>query len=261
MFFDTHAHLNNEKFNEDLTDVIERAESGGVDKILIAAYDCESTKKALELSSGRDCFFSSAGIHPHQAVSYDKSTESMLIETVGKNRDKVVAIGEIGLDYHYDFSPRETQKEVFIKQLEIAYELDLPVIIHDRKAHDDCLAIVKECAKNCMLREKAGVFHCFSGDLNLAKKLMEYGFYISFAGPVTFKNADKVRKTLKGIPLDRLLTETDCPYLAPEPFRGKRNEPSHIKYIAQKMAEVLEIPTNEFNNRTYMNALELFSIN
>lgn len=261
MFFDTHAHLNDERFSGDVADVIDRAISGGVDKILIAAYDYDSIQKALDLSLQRDNLFSCAGIHPHQASSYDDKAETKIMETVEKNRDKVVAIGEIGLDYHYDFSPRETQKAVFRNQLEIAHELDLPVIIHDRKAHDDCLAIVGEYAKKSKLKEKAGVFHCFSGDLNLANKLIEYGFYISFAGPVTFKNAKKVRKTLQGIPLNRLLTETDCPYLAPEPFRGKRNEPLYVKYIAGKMAEVLEVSTDEFNSRTYMNALELFSIN
>ncbi len=260
MLFDTHAHLNDEKFDEDLDEVVSRAFAGNVGKILVASYDMESTKKALEISRKYENIYCSVGIHPHQATDYDESSARDLDKLINENKLKVVAIGETGLDYHYDFSPRDIQIEVFKKHMELAANHDLPLIIHDRKAHDDCLSIVTEFSKKGLFSQKSGVFHCFSGDANLALKLVELGFYISIAGPVTFKNSRHAKDVVKNIPIEKLLIETDCPYLSPEPFRGKRNEPANVKYVADKISEILDIPVEEVEKITYQNACRFYSV-
>jgi len=260
MLFDTHAHLNDKKFDDDLEEVVSRAFAGNMNKILVASYDMESTKKALDISRKYDSIYCSVGIHPHQATAYNESAEIELDKIISENKSKVVAIGETGLDFHYDFSPRDIQIEVFKKHIELAANHNLPLIIHDRKAHDECLQIVTKYFKDGLLPEKRGVFHCFSGDANLALKLVDLGFYISIAGPVTFKNSKHAKEVVKSIPIERLLVETDCPYLSPEPFRGKRNEPAYVKYVAIKISEILDIPVEEIEKITFQNACELFSV-
>ena len=260
MLFDTHAHLNDEKFDDDLEEVVSRALSKDVGKILVASYDMDSTRKALDIAHKYENIFCSVGIHPHQAKDYNESCAQELRQIIVNNRSKVVAIGETGLDFHYDFSPRDIQIEVFKKHIELAAAYNLPLIIHDRKAHDDCLAIVTEYAKKNLLPEAGGVFHCFSGDSNLALKLVELGFYISLAGPVTFKNSRHAGEVVENIPLERLLIETDCPYLSPEPLRGKRNEPSNVRFIASKIAEILKVPEEKIEKITYRNACRLYQV-
>jgi TatD DNase family protein len=260
MLFDTHVHLNDDKYNEDVNDVITRARDGGVGKMLIASYDEVSTRKSLELALTDDSLYCSVGIHPHQASAFNEDTYIWLDGLVKTSPGKIVAIGEIGLDYHYDFSPRDKQKEVFCRQIELASANKLPIIVHDRKAHDDCLHIVRGYKKRGILSDNPGVFHCFSGDYNLARNLLDIGFYISFAGPITFKNSTNSAHLIKQLPLDRILIETDCPYLSPEPFRGKRNEPLYVGYVASKISEILDMPVEEIQKITFDNACRLFSI-
>lgn len=260
MLFDTHAHLNDEKFNDDIDEVILRAKKDNVDKILVASYDIQSTRKAVMISSKYEGVYCSVGIHPHQAHDFTGDTQEELDAIIGENKSKIVAIGETGLDFHYDFSPRDVQIKVFKKHMDMALRHNLPLIIHDRKAHDECLAIVKEYSKKGLLPERTGVFHCFSGDANLALNLIGLGFYISIAGPVTFKNSKHAKEVVERIPLEKLLIETDCPYLSPEPFRGKRNEPAYVKYIAEKISEILDMPVEEVEYQTYKNACELYNV-
>ena len=260
MLFDTHAHLNDDKYDDDLDEVISRSFKGGVGKILVASYDMDSTRKALDISQKYENIYCSVGIHPHQAADYNESCAGELEQIISLNKSKVVAIGETGLDYHYDFSPKGAQIEVFKKHIELAARYNLPLIIHDRKAHDDALAIVTEYSKYKSLPERRGVFHCFTGDANLALKLVELGFYISIAGPVTFKNSRHAKEVVESIPLERLLIETDCPYLSPEPFRGRRNEPANVRLVALKIAEILDIPVEEVEKITYQNACRFYLV-
>lgn len=260
MLFDTHAHLNDEKYDNDLNEVIDRSKEAGIKKIIVASYDLNSAYKAVNISRDREGIFCSLGIHPHQATDFNEKTLPELKNLIADNKKKVVAIGETGLDYHYDFSPRKKQIEVFREHIELSYRYDIPLIVHDRKAHDDCLKIVSDYHKEGKLSSRPGVFHCFSGDHNLALKLTDLGFYISFAGPLTFKNARHAPEVLRAIPEDKILIETDCPYLSPEPFRGKRNEPAYVSYIAEKMSDILGKPRDAVEKITYENACRLFAV-
>jgi TatD DNase family protein len=253
MLFDSHAHIDDKKFNDDRDEVIARAATGGLEGILNAGADMFSSARAVELAAKHDIVWAAVGIHPHDAKEareedYDKLAAWCALP-------KVVAVGEIGLDYHYDFSPREVQQTVFVRQLDLARQVGKPIIIHDREAHADVLATVRREGKGL-----AGVFHCFSGSVEMAREVLKLGFYVSVAGPVTFANAHKLHEVVKAVPLDRLLVETDCPYLTPEPFRGRRNEPAHVRYVAEKVAGLLGMDPEAFAALATENTKRLFGI-
>jgi TatD DNase family protein len=249
---DTHCHLEMDQFNSDRVDVIERAKNAGIEAMITIGSDLKGNKGALELSEGYDSVYATVGIHPHDAKDFTDDIYRKLKEWA--TTEKVVAIGEIGLDYHYDNSPREVQREVFKRQLLLAKETNLPVVIHSREAKKDTLEIVRESGI------RKGVFHCFSGDIDMAEKVVVMGFHISIAGPVTFKHAKKLVEVAKSVPDDYLLIETDAPYLAPEPFRGKRNEPSYLVNTARTIAELREISMGDLSRITTLNAKRLFRI-
>lgn len=254
MLIDTHAHLQDENLLPDIDQVLDRAEEAGIEKIICVGYDMESSQQALQLARKYQQVAAVAGIHPHEAEGIN---DKMLADLYRMAEDPLVlAIGEIGLDYYRDLSPRDKQADAFRAQIKIACELCKPIVIHDRDAHQDVLDIIK--------KEKAGrnegIMHCYSGHWPLAMELMKEGFYISFAGPLTFKNAQKTREVAIKLPLDRILVETDCPYLAPEPFRGKRNEPAYIAYVAKMLAEIRGQSETEIAYITNRNARKVFRI-
>ncbi|MCY7467518.1 TatD family hydrolase [Bacillus safensis] len=255
MLFDTHAHLNAEQYNEDLEQVIERAKSEKVEKIVVVGFDRPTITRAMELIEEYDFIYAAIGWHPVDAI--DMTDEDLAWIKDLSQHEKVVAIGEMGLDYYWDKSPKDVQKEVFRRQIALAKEVNLPIVIHNRDATEDVVTILKEEGA----AEVGGIMHCFTGSLETAKACMEMNFYISFGGPVTFKNAKKPKEVVKEIPRDKLLIETDCPYLTPVPFRGKRNEPSYVKYIAEQIAELREISFEELAELTTKNAKKVFRIN
>jgi len=249
---DTHCHLEMDDFNPDREEVIKRAKDSGIEAIITIGSDLEGNIGGLKLSEKYDFIYSSVGFHPHDAKDFTEEIFDQI--KAWAEKEKVVAIGEIGLDYHYNNSPREIQKDVFKRQLQYAKEINFPVIIHSREAKKDTLDIIKESGVN------KGVLHCFSGDIEMAEKAMAMGFYISIAGPVTFKNARRLRDIAKAIPDDYLLIETDAPYLIPEPFRGRRNEPSYIVHTAMAIAELRGITLEDMARITTINAKRLFKI-
>ncbi|MFP7313603.1 TatD family hydrolase [Bacillus sp. FSL P4-0322] len=255
MLFDTHAHLNAEQYNEDLEQVIERAKSEKVEKIVVVGFDRPTITRAMELIEEYDFIYAAIGWHPVDAI--DMTDEDLAWIKDLSQHEKVVAIGEMGLDYYWDKSPKDVQKEVFRRQIALAKEVKLPIVIHNRDATEDVVTILKEEGA----AEVGGIMHCFTGSLETAKACMEMNFYISFGGPVTFKNAKKPKEVVKEIPSEKLLIETDCPYLTPVPFRGKRNEPSYVKYIAEQIAELREISFEELAELTTKNAKKVFRIN
>ena len=251
--FDSHAHLNSERFAKDALEVRERALAAGVIGMMNVAYDVESSALAVEQSESFKNTWAAVGMHPHDAKDYTDEAEEKFRQWA--THPKVVAIGEMGLDYYYDHSPRDVQREVFVRQMELAKEVNLPIIIHDRDAHGECLELIKSHGKGLV-----GVFHCFSGSKEFAMEVLRLGFYVSFAGPVTYKNAHNLKEAAQAVPMDRILIETDCPYLTPEPFRGKRNEPIYVKYVAEEIAKLRGISVEEIGDRTTQNALDLFNI-
>jgi TatD DNase family protein len=254
MLFDTHAHLNALQYEEDRLDVIERACSEGVRYIVVVGFDTETINGAMKLAEQYDFIYAAVGWHPVDAIDM-KEEDLDWIESLASH-PKVVAIGEMGLDYHWDKSPKDVQKEVFRKQIALAKRVKLPIIIHNREATEDIVTILQE--ENAA--EVGGIMHCFSGSLEVAKQCMDMNFYISFGGPVTFKNAKKPKEVAKEIPLDRLLIETDCPYLTPHPYRGKRNEPAYVKYVAEAIAELREMPFEQIAQITSDNARQIYGI-
>lgn len=254
MLFDTHAHLNDAKFSEDIEETIVRAQQAGVEFINVVGFDRPTIEKALDLANRYDWIYASVGWHPVDAIDMTEKDLEWL-EDVAKH-PKVVALGEMGLDYYWDKSPKEVQKEVFRKQIQLAKKLKLPIIIHNREATQDIIQILKEERAD----EVGGIMHCFSGSVETAKECIKMNFYISLAGPVTFKNAKKPKEVAKEVPLDRLLIETDCPYLAPHPYRGKRNEPAYVKLVAETIAELKGISLEEVAEITTDNAMKLFGI-
>lgn len=252
--FDTHAHLNDEKFDEDRESVILSLKENGISYVVIPSDTFKSSLKTVEIVGKYDFLYGAVGIHPHEVKDTSDEELEKLKEIAGTN-DKIVAIGEIGLDYYYDFSPREIQKELFIKQLNIARDLKLPVIIHSRDAMGDTYDILSK-----FKGEVVGVMHCYSGSFDMAKRFIDLGYYISLGGPVTFKNAKTPKEVAKNVDLERLLIETDSPYLAPEPVRGKRNEPKNVNYVAEMIASLRGMTKEEIIDVTYMNALKLFNI-
>jgi TatD DNase family protein len=255
MLFDTHVHLNAEQFNEDLEEVISRAKEAGVGKMVVVGFDRPTIERAMELVEHYDFLYASIGWHPVDAI--DMTDEDLVWIEELSSHPKVVALGEMGLDYHWDKSPKEIQKEVFRKQIQLAKKVKLPIVIHNRDATQDIVDILREEGAE----EVGGIMHCFSGSPEIAQECVEMNFYISLGGPVTFKNAKKPKEVAKEIPLERLLIETDCPYLAPHPNRGKRNEPAYVKLVAEQIAELKGISLEEIEAVTTANANKLFNIN
>lgn len=254
MLFDTHVHLNAEQFEEDLEEVLGRAREVGVERMVVVGFDRPTIEKALQLIETYDELYAAVGWHPVDAVD---CTEEDLnwIESLASH-PKVVAIGEMGLDYHWEKSPKEIQKEIFRKQIQLAKKVKLPIVIHNRDATADVVQILKE--ENAA--EVGGIMHCYGGSVETALECIEMNFYISLGGPVTFKNAKKPKEVAEQIPLDKLLIETDCPYLAPHPNRGKRNEPSYVSLVAEQIAELKGITVAEVAEVTTQNAKKLFDI-
>lgn len=254
MLIDSHAHLDDRRFDKDRDKLIKKLKENGVEIVLNPGSNVASSVKAVSLANQYDNIYAAVGVHPHDVKDMNNDTIEILRSLAKK--DKVVAIGEIGLDYYYDNSPRDLQRKWFREQIKLAKELKLPIIVHDRDAHGDTFDIIREEIDN----DLTGVLHCYSGSLELAKEYIKMGFYISFAGPVTFKNAKTPKEVVKGIPLDYILIETDSPYLTPEPHRGKRNEPLYVRYVAAMIAELKGISFEEVARRTSENVKKLFSI-
>ncbi len=254
MLIDSHAHLEMPDFKKDLEAVIQRAKEAGVEYIFTVGTEKKDWKRALEIANSHPSIYAILGVHPHNAKEIDGQTYPMLREFC---RDKKVrALGEMGLDFFRNLSPRETQLRRFREQIRLAKELNLPIVVHDREAHQETLEILKsENAEEC-----GGIIHCFSGNFEMAKVCMDMGFYISIPGTITFKNAEGFREIVKRIPLESLLVETDAPFLTPEPFRGKRNEPGHVRYTAQKMAEIKKVPLERVAEVTTENALRVYKL-
>lgn len=252
MYFDTHAHYDDEAFDADRYDTLDRVLAGGVELIVNASSDEKSCLASLALAEKYPQIYAAVGWHPHESRFFDGDSSDKLRHWLKSK--KAVAVGEIGLDYHYDFSERPVQREVFRRQMELARELELPVIVHDRDAHGDCLEIIED------FPEVTGVFHCFSGSAEMAEILLKKGWYLGFGGAVTFKNARKAPEVLAVCPRDRFLLETDCPYLAPTPHRGKRNDSSFLPYIAEKVGEYMGITPEETARLALENGKRLFRI-
>lgn len=255
MLFDTHAHINDERFDEDRDLVISRARENGIEYILNPGADLKTSIAAVNIANQNEKIYAAVGVHPHDVKDISEETIQEL-KKLSENK-KVVAIGEIGLDYYYDNSPRDEQRKWFKRQIELAKEVNLPIIIHDRDAHGETFDILKEYdvgSIGCLM-------HCYASSVEMAKEYIKMGVYISMAGPVTFKNAKKTYEVAKEIPLEYLLIETDSPYLTPTPYRGKRNEPAYVKLVAQKVAEAKGITLEEIAHQTTLNAKKLFNIN
>lgn len=252
MFIDSHAHLEMKEFDRDRGEVIERAWAAGVETIVTVGTNLSLSRKALSIARQYENVYATIGIHPHDAA---KADDKVLDELKALARDvKVVAYGEIGLDFFRNISPREKQIEIFATQLQIAKALDLPVVIHDRDAHEQTLTMVRDSGV------RRGVFHCFSGEWNMARKCIDLGFYISIPGVVTFEKSKVLREVARQVPADAILLETDCPYLTPEPHRGKRNEPSFMVHTAQKVADIRGVPIEELAAAATVNTRRLFGL-
>lgn len=259
MFVDSHAHIDGAEFDADREDVIQRAHAAGVSAILnVGTGDPHSGafERAIELGRSHTSIYTAIGTHPHDARLYDDRAEQKT-KTLIAGGERVVAWGEIGLDFHYDNSPRDVQVNVFKRQLHAARELNLPVIIHTREAESETVDILKSDYEGAGRR---GVFHCFSGSEDLANRALEIGFMISFSGIVTFKKADDLRNIARQVPLDRLLIETDCPYLTPVPHRGKRNEPAYVVEVARCLAGLHGLEVEELAHVTTENFMRFFNL-
>ena len=253
MLFDTHAHMNDPAFDADREEILENLPANGVGFMLNAGCSLESSRDCVAMAEKYGHVFASVGSHPDSA---DEVNEEVIEEyrKLCQLHPKVRAIGEIGLDYYYEDIPRETQKKAFILQMELARELKMPVIIHERDAHQDGMDIVRQ------FPDVKGVFHCYSGSAEMARQLVNMGWYIGFTGVLTFKNARKAVETATSIPLDRIVIETDCPFMSPEPFRGRRNDPTRVRFVAEKLAELRGISTEEAIAITTANAKKLYRI-
>lgn len=252
MLFDSHAHLNDEAFDQDRAELLETFRDAGVGLVMNAGCSLASSREGIALAEAYPWIYCSVGTHPDTA---DEVNEEVLeIYRQMCSHPKVKAIGEIGLDYYYETIHRDAQMRAFRMQMQLAEELDMPVIVHERDAHEDGMSIVKEFPK------VKGVFHCYSGSAEMARQLVDMGWYIGFTGVLTFKNARKAVETAASIPLERILLETDCPYMAPEPYRGKRNHPGYLPKMAEKLAQIRGIPVEEAIRATTENAKRLYRI-
>ncbi|MTV48440.1 YchF/TatD family DNA exonuclease [Heliobacillus mobilis] len=251
--FDTHAHMDDKSFRDDREEVFAQAREAGVELIVNVGYDIPSSERSIALADQYPFIYAAVGIHPHDAEGVTTETYEQLRAMAAQR--KVVAIGEIGLDYYRDLSPRPVQQEVFVRQLHLARELGKPVIIHDRDAHGDVMDTLR-----CEAQGLEGVLHCFSGSWEMAKFCLDLGFYISLAGPVTYTNARQLLDIAKKVPADRLLVETDSPYLSPHPLRGKRNHSGNVALVAQKVAQLREEDPEELAEQMLRNGCRLFRI-
>lgn len=252
-YFDSHAHYNDEKFAQDREELIERLYNQGVTKLICAGYNIESSYQAIEIAKQYPHIYTTCGISPND-IEKEVDNDLTKIEELAK-QEKVVAIGEIGLDYYWNKEHKEQQKQYFVKQIQLANQLNLPIVVHTREAVQDTVDILKQYTLN-----KRGVMHCCPLNRELVKETLKLGFYISFAGPITFKNAKNAEEIIKLVPFDRMLIETDSPYLSPEPNRGRRNDSGNLKYIVEKIATVKQIAKEEIAKITYQNACNLFNL-
>lgn len=254
MLIDTHTHLDSRKFDGDRAEVIQRAFASGVERIVNIGFNRETIPTTMELAESHEHIYAAVGWHPQDAATMRPEDLDWLEELC--RHPKVVAIGEIGLDYYWDTSPREVQQQVFREQIRLARRVGKPVVIHNREAHADVVRLLKE--ENAA--EVGGIMHCFSGSWEIARECLNMDFHISFGGPVTFKNAVRPKEVLARVPLDRLLLETDCPYLTPHPHRGKRNEPAYVRFVAEGAAEIKGTEVQEIIGITGQNAIKLLGI-
>ncbi len=252
--FDTHAHLQDRKLRGDIENILKRAQEAGVEEITCIGYDLPSSQEAVLLAHKYKQIYAAVGVHPHDAKTVTPEVLDKLRALAQDQR--VVAIGEIGLDYYRDLSPRDQQKEAFIQQIKLAHEIGKPIVIHDRDANQDTMDTIKKYRAG----KNGGIMHCYSGNLPLAMEAIKEGFYISFAGPLTYKNARKPQEVVVKIPMDRLLVETDCPYLTPEPLRGKLNEPANVRFVVEKMAALRGQHPDEVAYLTARNARKVYGI-
>lgn len=256
-FFDSHAHYNDEKFEEDRQDIISLSYEAGITKFICAGYDLESSKKAIKIAQKYPYIYTICGISPNDVpISFERELLQEIEELLRNSKSfKIVAVGEIGLDYYWNKENKQIQKEMFQKQIDLANAHQLPIVIHTREAVEDTIKILKEHPV-----QKRGIFHCCPMNRELIKEALKLDYYISFAGPVTFKNAKNADEMIQMVPMERLLIETDSPYLSPEPVRGRRNDCRNVKYIAQKIADVKNIRIEEVAKITYQNAERVFEI-
>ncbi|GIP50753.1 TatD family hydrolase [Paenibacillus sp. DXFW5] len=254
MLFDTHTHLDAPQFDEDREEVIARAVEQGVTRMINIGFNRETIPSTMKLAESYDFIYAAVGWHPQDAITMQEGDLDWIAELC--KHDKVVAIGEIGLDYYWDTSPKEVQHDVFRKQIGLARSLGMPISIHNRDAHEDVVRILREEKAN----EVGGVMHSFSGSWEIAKMCLDLGFHLSFGGPITFKNAKQPKEVLTKTPMDRLLIETDSPYLTPHPYRGKRNESAHVRLVAEMAAELKGVTFEEIAEITTRNAMERFGI-
>ena len=252
MFFDTHAHYDDKAFDEDRDSILAVLPESGVTLVIDPGCDIKSSRAAIELAARYEYIYAAVGIHPEELGDFTEENLSEIRRLAGDG--KCAAIGEIGLDYYWDDTHKAEQKELFRRQIELAIELDKPIIVHDREAHGDSLELVSRYP------ELRGVFHCFSGSAEMAKELLRRGWYLGFDGPVTYKNARKALEVLELCPMDRLLLETDSPYLSPVPMRGKRNDSRNLKYVAEKIAQVKGCTAADVARAAYENGCRLFGI-
>ncbi len=253
MLVDSHAHIDDDRFDADRDEVLSRARAAGVDLIVNIGADMDSSARSVALAEQYPQIYATVGMHPHDAKDMQETDYQRLVRWAA--HPKVVAIGEIGLDYHYDLSPRPVQQEVFLRQLDIARQTGKPFVVHEREAHADTFDIIRSAAKGL-----EGVFHCFSGSAETARQYLKLGFYISIAGPVTFPKSAKTKEVARYVPLDRLLVETDSPYLTPQAYRGRRNEPAHVRLVAEEIASLRDLSLEELARATSENACRLFRI-
>lgn len=251
---DSHAHLDDESFDLDREEVINSLYDNDVDTVLNPGADLKTSQNAVKLAEKYPFIYAAVGCHPHDTKFMDDNTMNLFRDMA--NNKKVIAIGEIGLDYYYDNSDRETQRKWFREQIRLAKELDLPYIVHDRDAHEDVFKIMKEEHYS----GTRGILHCYSSSSEMAREFIKLGFYISLGGPVTFKKSKMPKLVAHDVPFERLLIETDSPYLTPEPFRGKRNEPKYVKYVAEEIAAIRNITAEEVAEKTSNNFKQLFCL-
>ncbi len=254
MLFDSHAHYNDEKFDSDRDELLSSMPENNVGLIMNSCSSLDEVPLIFDICEKYPFVYASVGIHPHEVENVTEDDMTRLKE-YAKN-PKVKAIGEIGLDYYYDFSPRDVQKKWFARQIEVAKELNMPVIIHDRDAHKDCMDILRDCN----VKETGGVFHCYAGSVETAREILDWGMYIAFGGTLTFKNSVRPVEVARYAPLDRIVIETDSPYLTPVPHRGKRNSSLYVHYVAEKLAEIRGMSAEEIENITYENAKRCFKM-